>query len=107
MYIRSDPHAFVEKAQSMPGQGIASTARYMTGYGQILGILAGLYIPKTLVHPRTWKTKMMKDMPKEKGASILRCQQLYPEFAKEFLTLKKHHGRADAILIAAYGVLEI
>ena len=96
--------AYVEKQQSMPGDGIASTARFMTGYGQVLGVLTGLGIPKTLVHPRSWKSKMMKDMGKEKEASILRCKQLYPEFAQKYLTLKKHHGRADAILIAAYGV---
>ena len=96
--------AFVEKAQAMPGQGIASTGRYLIGYGQILGILAGLRIPKTLVHPRTWKAKLMRDMEKEKQASILRCKQLFPEFAQKHLTLKKHHGRADAILLGFYGV---
>uniref|UniRef100_A0A6H1ZZ53 Uncharacterized protein n=1 Tax=viral metagenome TaxID=1070528 RepID=A0A6H1ZZ53_9ZZZZ len=96
--------AFVEKAQTMPGQGIASTGRYLVGYGQILGILAGLRIPKTLVHPRTWKAKMMRDMEKEKQASILRCKQLFPEFAQQHLTLKKHHGRADAILIGYFGM---
>ena len=96
--------AYIEKAQAMPGQGIVSTGRYLTGYGQILGILAGLQIPKTLVHPRTWKAKLMRDMGKEKMASVLRCKQMFPEFAQKNLTLKKHHGRADAILIAAYGI---
>ena len=31
-------HCFIEKAQSMPGQGISSTARYMTTYGLMRGI---------------------------------------------------------------------
>ena len=96
--------AYVEKAQTMPGQGIASTGRYLVGYGQILGMLAGLRIPKTLVHPRTWKAAMMRDMRKEKGASVLRCQQLFPDFATENLKLKKHHGRADSLLIGFWGV---
>ena len=100
-----DAHVFVEKAQSMPGQGIASTGRYLIGYGMIIGILVGLRIPHTLVHPRTWKAKMMRDMEKEKQASVLRCQQLYPEFAAKYLKLKKHHGRADSLLLSHFGWL--
>lgn len=95
-------HCFIEKAQSMPGQGISSTGRYMAGYGLIRGICVGLGIPYTLVHPRTWKKAMMKDMGKDKGASIVRVKQLYPnlEFAR-----KKDHGICDAILIARYGLI--
>lgn len=96
---------FVEKAQTMPGQGISSTGRYLVGYGIIRGMITALMMPLTLVHPKTWKAKLMRDMQKEKQASVLRCQQLYPEFACEWLKLKKHHGRADAILLAAYGCI--
>ncbi len=92
--------AFIEKAQSMPGQGISSTGRYMEGYGRIRGICEGMKIPYTLVHPRTWKRIMMADMPKDKGQSIVRVKQLFPEID---LPRKKDHGKADAILIAEYG----
>ena len=44
-------HAYIERAQSMPGQGIASTAGYMCNYGIIRGICAGLEIPYTLITP--------------------------------------------------------
>ena len=93
-------HIFIEKAQSMPGQGISSTGRYLMSYGQIRGICAGLGVPYTLVHPRTWKKVMMPDMPKEKEASIIRARQLFPGLR---FPLKRDHGKADACLIAEYG----
>ncbi len=37
---------------------------------------------------------------KDKEASRLRAQQLFPSAD---LRLKKHHGRAEALLLAAYG----
>ncbi len=93
-------HVFIEKAQTMPDQGVASSGRYMDGYGVIKGICIGLAIPYTLVHPRTWKKLIMFDMGKEKGESIVRAKQLFPMVD---LPLKKDHGRADALLIAEYG----
>ena len=73
---------------------------YGVGYGIWIGILAALNIPYTEVHPVTWKSKIMAGMGKEKDASIARAKQLYPTAD---LSLKKHHGRADALLIAHFG----
>ena len=43
---------------------------------------------------------MCKDMERGKVASIVRVKQLYPE-----LRLKNsEHGKADAILLAVYGL---
>jgi crossover junction endodeoxyribonuclease RuvC len=94
-------HCFIEKAQPMPGQGISSTGRYLCSYGIIRGICVGLWVPYTLVSPITWKRSMLKDMKKGKQASIFRVLQLYPELDLE---RKKDHGKADAILIARYGM---
>src|SRR3546814_9276336 len=44
-------HALVERAQSMPGQGVASVFRYGTGYGVILGVLGALQVSSELVSP--------------------------------------------------------
>ena len=41
----------------------------------------------------------MPDMGKDKGASIQKVSQLYPEL---ILTTVKDHGIADAVLIARY-----
>jgi hypothetical protein len=100
MYCRT--HATIERQQSMPGQGVASTFKTGFGFGLLVGALAGLKLPYTVVSAVTWKRRMMDGMGKEKGASILRAKQLFPQAASE-LHLKKHHGRADALLIAAYG----
>jgi len=91
----------IEKCQSMPGQGISSTGRYMAGYGRLRGICEGMRIPYTLIHPRTWKRVMMPDMTKDKGQSIIRVKQLFPGIADRF-TRKKDHGICDSILIAEY-----
>jgi len=102
IYCRS--HATIERQQSMPEQGVASTFKTGFGFGLLVGVLAGLKLPYTVVSAVTWKRRMMDGMGKEKGASILRAKQLFPQTAGE-LNLKKHHGRADALLIAAYGRL--
>ncbi len=95
-------HAYVERAQAMPKQGVTSTFNYGKGYGLWLGLLIGLGIPYTLVSPRTWRKVMMPDMAKDKGASLLRAKQLFPA-VRRYLQLVKDHDKAEALLIAAYG----
>lgn len=92
-------HAFIEKAQSMPGQGAPATFNYAASYGIIRGICVGLQIPYSLVHPATWRKGLMKDMDKGKGASIIRAKQLYPN-----IEIGKKDGRAEALLIGCYGI---
>jgi crossover junction endodeoxyribonuclease RuvC len=46
--------AVIERAQSMPGQGVASTFRYGVGYGGLIGLLVALEIPYETVPPATW-----------------------------------------------------
>ena len=89
----------IEKSQTMPNQGIVSSGRYMASYGFLRGLSIGNGIPYHLIQPRTWKKAMMPDMGKEKGASIQKVAQLYPDLK---LTRAKDHGIADAILIARY-----
>jgi crossover junction endodeoxyribonuclease RuvC len=66
-----------------------------------LGILAALNIPHELITPQSWKKSMMNGQPKEKDASRLVVMRLFPEVSDR-LQLKKHHGRADALLIAEF-----
>ena len=95
-------HVYIERAQAMPKQGVTSMFNYGKGFGLWLGLLIGIGFPYTLVSPRRWKASMLSDMPKDKGASILRAKQLFPASARE-LTRVKDHNRAEALLIAAYG----
>jgi hypothetical protein len=92
----------IEKAQSMPRQGVVSVANYMQGYGEIYGLCFAMGIVMREVRPVTWKKAMLKDMPKGgKDVSIVRVRQLMPTY--KLPGRKKDHGIADAILIALYG----
>lgn len=101
LYLKID-HVFLEKAQSMPGQGAPATFNYACNYGIIRGILVGLNIPYTLIHPATWKRVMMKDMDRGKDASLVRAKQLFPNS-----DIGKKDGRAEALLLAIYGIQNI
>jgi hypothetical protein len=83
-----------------PAKGSIGMLSYGIGYGMWLGIFATLEIPVTQIHPLTWKSKMCAGMPSGKDASRVRAMELFG--SKVDLSLKKHHGRADAILIAEY-----
>lgn len=89
----------IERVHSMPKQGVASSFNFGKGYGIWLGILAALQLSHELVTPQAWKKTMLNGMPKEKDSSRQRAMQLFPDVD---LHLKKHHGRADALLLAEY-----
>lgn len=101
-------HVFLEKQQAMPPdlhgrtQGVATSFQVGVGYGVWLGLLGALEIPYTLVHSTTWKRAMMADMPKDKDASRIKAIQMFPAAADD-LKLKKHHNRAEALLLAEWG----
>ncbi len=85
----------------MPGQGVVSMFSMGYGYGLLLGVIVALEIPYTLVAPQTWKKAMLFDMPaRDKAASLARAKQLFPTMSGE---IGKHHGKAEALLIAEYG----
>lgn len=94
-------HAYLEKTWSMSGQGIASSFAFGRAGGIVEGVLAGLGIDVSLVTPQTW-TKIMRRFG-GKDASRERAVELFPEHAKTF-SRKKDDGRADAALIAVWGI---
>lgn len=96
---RGNVHVAIERVHSMPDQGAASGFSFGMGYGIWLGILAAFALPTDLIPPQRWKKVMMDGMGKEKDASRIRAKELFPDAD---LALKKHHGRADALLIAEY-----
>lgn len=89
----------LEKVHSLPREGVHSAFVFGRGVGLWEGMLAEYGIPYEPVTPQRWKKALMDGMPKEKQASILRAKQLFP---RAELTLRKHHGRADALLLAEY-----
>jgi crossover junction endodeoxyribonuclease RuvC len=92
-------HVAVELTHAMPAQGTTSMWRMGYGFGVWLGLLAGLGLPYTLISPVRWKRALLADLPKGKQSSLMRAQQLFPTAD---LQLKKHDGRADALLLAYY-----
>lgn len=94
------PHAFVERQQAYPGQGVSTSFQTGRRFGVVLGVIAALDIPMTLVSPAKWKAATKT--PKDKDGARARASQLMPGMSK-FWSLKKNHGRAEAALIAWYG----
>jgi len=100
-------HAFVEKAQAMPKNGAAGMFNYGTGYGTILGILAALRTPHTLIHPKTW-TRVMHAGTRAgtaKNRSLEAARRLFPavNLMRTDKCSKPDEGFIDALLIAGYG----
>ena len=104
-YIGEPCHVALEKVHSMPGQGVASMFSMGEGFGIWKGLIAMAGFKMTLVTPQSWKKKMMQGMGKEKDAARVRAIELFPHIYDE-LKLKKHHGRADALLISEYLISE-
>jgi len=91
--------AGVESVHSFPDQGVASSFKFGVGLGIWQGILAALGITYQMIPPQRWKKSLMDGYGKEKDASMIVAQRLFPTAD---ITLRKHHGRADALLIAEY-----
>ena len=100
-YPAEDCHIALEKIHSMPGQGVASMFSMGEGFGIWKGLIAMGGFKLTLVTPQSWKKSMMHGMGKEKDAARVRAIELFPHLYEQ-LKLKKHHGRADALLIAEF-----
>lgn len=92
--------AYIEKVSAMPGQGVSSVFNFGTNFGLVRGVLAALEIECHEVAPVTWK-KGMRLSSSKAGSLHLACS-MFPRQA-ELFALKKHEGRAEAALIAAWG----
>jgi hypothetical protein len=90
-------HAYIEAVHAMPKQGVSSAFQFGTGLGSIIGALQALYIPVQFITPNEWKKAL--NLSRDKDASLHRARQMFP--AAE-LHLKKHEGRAEALLIAHF-----
>lgn len=103
----------LEKQQAMPAklhgrsQGTVSSFSTGEGYGLWQGLIVGLGLSLELIHPRTWKAKMLADVPRDadgkqsKEASRLKALQLFPQCASD-LKRKKDEARAEALLLGEF-----
>ena len=105
-------HAIIENVQPMPsipglngvrrGMGAASSFRFGFAVGQARALVSCYGMELRLVHPQSWKSWAGLKGP-DKELSRIKALELFPA-AAPFLPLKKHHGRAEALLLALYGL---
>jgi hypothetical protein len=115
-FIQATPpdEAYIERAGLMPDQNVAAGGIYMRAAGYLECCVVGLDIPIHIIESGSWKRvhglygikgrdglKMQTSQVKE--ASRQKALQLFPA-AAAFMARKKDHGRAEAALIAAYGL---
>ena len=112
-------HAFVERVQAMPAKrsgdqngkshsmGAVSAFNFGANYGALKACVRGRLVPMTIVTPTKWKgfyglpgVTADKDA-KEKARA--RAISLFPG-AADMMKRKKDSGRAEAGLIALYGL---
>lgn len=90
----------LERVHAMPKQGVSSTFKFGMSFGEVRGVIGALGIPLYLVTPQTWKKHYRLGADKEESRN--KAIQLFPNNADR-LDKKRHHGRAEAALLAKYG----
>lgn len=101
--------AYIEDVHSMPGQSAPSMFNMGATFGAIKAILTCEDIPITYVSPQTWKKyfkiPMGGDLKSSEKKELSRSHaiRLYP-CNIDWLARKADHNRAEAVLIARYGV---
>lgn len=95
---------WLERVWSRPGEGAIQGFAFGEVYGLIKGVCCASFLPVHEVAPVKWKRTMGVTGDKDesrKAASVMfpACSDRWP--------LVKHHGRADAVLIAAFGRRQI
>ena len=97
-YKASVKYAYLERVHSMPGQGVSSTFSFGENFGWWNGVLRAFQIPYDTIPPQSWMKRFslhkssLNDKP-----SLAFARKKFPDAP---LNLKKHHNRADSLLIA-------
>ncbi len=95
-------HGVIERAQAMPDQGSSSGFIYGRAVGALETCVDGLLIPLTVIESTAWK-KAHALIKTDKEASRQRAIRLFPS-GHDFFARKMDHGRAEAALIAWFGL---
>jgi len=93
-------HIVIEDVWVMPKQGSVSSAGFMRATGAIEAVAELTNWPVTLVRPQVWK-KHHKLLKAPKSVDLAMARVMWPDAP---LKLVKHHGRADALLLAQWGL---
>ena len=92
----------VERVSAHPGQGVSAMFSLGHSAGVIVGVCGALGLRVVYVPAQQWKREFGL-IGKEKVASAAKAVELWG--CCDLLRRKKDHGRADAMLIAAWGTV--
>lgn len=92
----------IEAVHSFPSDGHNVAFKFGEAYGTLKGVLTARRISYRTVEPTVWK-RAAGLIGKPKWASLDKVRFMYPDH-DELFKRKKDHGRADAVLIARFGV---
>ncbi|MDP2619885.1 MAG: hypothetical protein Q8P46_06865 [Hyphomicrobiales bacterium] len=96
--------AVLESVRSMPRDGHVGAFSFGRSFGTIETALAAVEVPFVPVRPQVWKKAL--SVPASKDGARAAASRLLPSGASMW-PLKKHDGRAEAALIAYYGVRHV
>ncbi len=104
--------AYIERVSVRPGigrkgqggQGIASSGKFMETSGILVGCTAMITVNIFRPTPSQWKKAL--GLGKDKEYARTRAIEIFPTFA-HFFSRKKDHNRAEAALLAYYGLGEL
>jgi crossover junction endodeoxyribonuclease RuvC len=95
----------IERVSARPGQGSVSMFNFGASYWGAKSVIECFCPFVMLVTPQVWK-KRLNLIGTDKEAARELAIRLHPQ-AAHMLKRKKDEGRAEALLIATYGTLEI
>lgn len=97
--------AYVEMVNARPGEGAVGAFAFGRSLGVVLGVLAALSIPVTLIAPAAWKRTVGIPPGKDGAKDAARSQALrrWPDKAALFARVKDD-GRAEPALLALAGL---
>ena len=91
----------LEQIHAGPQMGRRTIGVMFEGYGVLKGALSWRSIPVQTVRPSVWKAAL--NVPADKNASRRRASEFFPDCADQW-KLAKHDGRAEAAMLAWYGL---
>ncbi len=92
---------YIEKQQSMPRQGVASTFKTGLNYGLYLGLFVALDLKYEEVRAAKWKKDL--NVSSDKDLARARASYLLPQASTSW-ELKCEDGVAESALIAYWGL---
>lgn len=102
----SKPHVFLEKVSTMGGanNAVQTQGSLMRSLGAIETVVECLKWPVEHVAPQTWKK--LYGIGSDKAAALEKARGLHQEVAAD-LARVKDHNRAEAVLLAHWGLKEL